>query len=479
MKPFKLRTNLTLFYAAVSTLILATASILFYNLLAYQLDRSLRDELSERTAALRGYLHFEGDQAIWTYDPSDPSEAFFIGNATRYFQIYDAFSGAVIQRSEQIQALGFEYTPDEVKELVLHGSEFSEIDTEQVNILLHNDIVRTLNGRAYLLQSGSPLTLRTTALNRLLHIILWLLPSGIILAVLSGIWMSRRALRPLELLSAAAREMTISQLHRRLPITGNRDELDRLAETFNDMFGRLEKAVEQMKDFTASISHELRTPLTALRGEAEVALVKARTESDYRRVLESQLEEFAKLSRMIDQMLTLARAEAGQIKLAREIVNLSELTQSLVDQMEIVAASKAITLTVKQEADVMVTGDAGWLERAILNLLDNAIKFTPVGGRVDLRVSSESSHAVLEVADNGIGIAAQALPHIFERFYRGDPSRSREREGAGLGLSLVEWIVRQHQGSVSVESQPGKGAVLRILLPGNPSAAAAAISENA
>ncbi len=479
MKPFKLRTKLTLFFAAVSTLILATASILFYNLLAYQLDRNLRDELSERTAALRGYLHFDGDQAILTYDASDPSEAFFIGNATRYCQIYDAFSGAVVRQWEQMEALGFQYTPEEVKELVQHGAEFSEIDTDQVNILLHNELVRTLNGRVYLLQSGSPLTLRTTALSRLLHIILWLLPSGIVLAVLSGIWMSRRALRPLELLSAAAREMTISQLHRRLPITGNRDELDRLAETFNDMFGRLEKAVEQMKDFTASISHELRTPLTALRGEAEVALVKARTESDYRRVLESQLEEFAKLSRMIDQMLTLARAEAGQIKLAREIVNLSELTESLVDQMEIVAASKAISLIAKPEHDVMVTGDAGWLERAILNLLDNAIKFTPVGGRVDVTVSSKNNHAVLEVADNGIGIDAQAVPHIFERFYRGDPSRSREREGAGLGLSLVEWIVRQHQGSVSVESQPGKGAVLRILLPENPSAAAAAIPENA
>lgn len=202
MKPFKLRTKLTLFFAVVSTLILATASILFYNLLAYQLDRDLRDELSERTAALRGYVHFDGDQAILTYDKSDPSEAFFIGNAQRYFQIYDAFSGAAIRQSEQMQALGFQYTPEEVKELVQHWAEFSEIDTEQVNILLHNELVRTLNGRAYLLQSGSPLTLRTTALNRLLHIILWLLPSGIVLAVLSGIWMSRRALRPLELLSA-------------------------------------------------------------------------------------------------------------------------------------------------------------------------------------------------------------------------------------------------------------------------------------
>jgi heavy metal sensor kinase len=465
MKPLKLRTKLTLFYAASIALLLSIAGALFYNLLSYQLDRDLRDELEERTAGLRGYLRFEGEGVKLVYDRTDPEEAYFVDTATRYYQIYDAASGAMIARSQQLQGLGFQYTPEEVRDLVRSSASFTGIETDQVDLLLHNDLVRGPEGHSYLLQVGTPLTLRKSALNSSLRIILWLLPFGIVLAVFSGWWIAGRVLRPLESLSAGAQEMSIARLHKRLPLTGAGDELDQLADTFNDMFGRLEKAVGQMKDFTASISHELRTPLTVLRGEAEVALARAHAEEDYRRVLESQLEEFSKLSQMIDHMLTLARAEAGQIKLARDHVNLSDLAQSLVEQMEIVAASKTVTLAAKPDGEVIVIGDSGWLERAVLNLLDNAIKFTPEGGRVEVSVSSLPGEAVLEVRDTGIGISAQALPHVFEPFYRGDPSRSREFDGAGLGLSLVEWIVREHQGRISVVSQPGQGSLFRVAIP--------------
>jgi len=310
--------------------------------------------------------------------------------------------------------------------------------------------------------------LRNSALSQSLHIILWLIPSGIVLALFSGWWMARKVLNPLEILSATARQMSIAHLHKRLPITGTGDELDRLSGTFNVMFGRLETAVGQMKEFTASISHELRTPLTALRGEAEVALAQARTGAGYREVLESQLEELEKLSRMIDRMLILARAEAGQIQVAQEQVNLSQLSRSLVDQMEIVAASKSITLTAELEGDVFVTGDSGWLEHAILNLVDNAIKFTPEGGHVSVKACDREPEAFLEVRDDGIGISEEALPHIFERFYRGDASRSREQQGAGLGLSLVDWIVKQHHGRIAVESRPHAGTVVRLRFPKAP-----------
>ena len=464
MRHFRLRTSLTLFYAAVSTLLLATTGALFYNLLAYQLDSDLQAELSERGAALRGYLRIEGGKVSLAYDAADPEESFFIGNATHYFQIYDAVTGSLITRSEAMRALGPQYAPDEAKGLV-RGPDFTHLGTDQVELLLHNDRIQTADGRSYLVQVGAPLTHRNAALRQLFNIILLLLPAGIVLAVLSGYWMSGRVLRPLEELGAAARDMTISDLHRRLPRTGNRDELDRLAEIFNEMFGRLEAAVAQMKDFTASISHELRTPLTALRGEAEVALASARSEGGYRRVLESQLEEFGKLSHLIDRMLTIARAEAGQIKLARSVVNLSNLARSLAEQMEIVAASKGITVTAELDDDVAVIGDEGWLERAILNLLDNAIKFTPAGGRVDVRVHMQDGEAMLEVLDTGIGIEAEALPHVFERFYRADPSRSKQVDGAGLGLSLVEWIVREQNGRIQVQSRAGHGSNFRILLP--------------
>jgi heavy metal sensor kinase len=469
MKPLKLRTKLALFYAAVFTFLLTLVSVLFYNLLAYELDRALHDELAERGAALRGYLDFKDGKAKLVYNASDPEEAFFIQSATRYYQIYDATNGALIVRSPAMAALGFQYTPEEVKERI-HGPNFSGIVTDQIELLFHNDVLKTPGGHVYLLQVGSATTFRNTALRELLKIISWLLPSGVIFALLSGWWMARSVLRPLESLSAAAGEISISQLHRRLPLTGAGDELDRLAGTFNKMFDRLEKAVTQMKDFTAAISHELRTPLTVLRGEAEVTLAKASSANDYRRTLESQLEEYAKLARMIDQMLTLARAEAGQIVLARENVDLSRLVNELVEQMEAVAESKSIILTAEPAESVAVIGDAGWLERVILNLLDNAIKFTHEGGRVRVRVLREADQAVLEVQDNGMGITSQALPHIFEWFYRGDPSRSKELDGAGLGLSLAEWIVKEHHGRISVASQQDQGTLIRVFLPSAASA---------
>ncbi len=463
MKPLKLRTKLTIFYAAVITLLLAASSLLFYDLLAYQLDAGVRNELKERAVGLRGYLRLNGDKAQLVYDSTDPEQAFFVDTATRYYQIYDAVSGALITRSQQLESLGFEYTPEEVKGVV--GRDFIPLETEQVDLLFHNYLIHASGGRSYLLQVGAPLTLRNTALNQSLRIILWLLPSGVVMALFLGWWIAGRVLMPLEALGAAARDMGISQLHRRLPLTGTGDELDKLATTFNDLFCRLEKAVGQMKEFTASISHELRTPLTALRGEAEVALANARSVDDYRRVLESQLEEFGKLSQMIGQMLTLARAEAGQITLARQNVNLSDLVRSLVEQMEVVATNRSITLTAGSEGEITVIGDSGWLERVVLNLLDNAIKFTPEGGRVELKVRSQPGVAVMEVRDNGIGIGPEALPHIFERFYRGDPSRSKEPDGAGLGLSLVEWIVSAHHGTISAESQPDEGSLFRVVLP--------------
>jgi len=464
MRPLTLRTKLALFYAAVFTFLLTIASVLFYNLLAYELDRTLHNELIERGAALRGYLDFKNGSAKLVYNASDPEEAFFIQSATRYYQIYDATNGTLIAHSPAMEELGFQYTPEEVKARI-HGPSFSSIVTDQIEILFHNDILKTPGGHVYLLQVGSANTFRNTALRELLKIIFWLLPSGVILALLSGWWMARRVLRPLESLSAAAGEMSISQLLRRLPLTGAGDELDRLAGTFNEMFDRLEKAVTQMKDFTAAISHELRTPLTVLRGEAEVTLAKANSVNDYRSALESQLEEYAKLARMIDQMLTLARAEAGQIALARENVDLSRLVCELVEQMEAVAESKSIILSVEPPESVAVIGDAGWLERVILNLLDNAIKFTHEGGSVCVRVLRQAEEAVLEVQDNGIGITTQALPHIFERFYRGDPSRSKVLEGAGLGLSLVDWIVKEHRGRIRVSSQQDQGTLVCVFLP--------------
>ena len=220
-----------------------------------------------------------------------------------------------------------------------------------------------------------------------------------------------------------------------------------------------------MKQFTGSIAHELRTPLTALRGEAEIALLHGRSVEDFQTVLTSQLEEFQKLTHLIDKLLMLAQAEAGEFRLKRVDVPLDPLLKNIVETLALIADEKGVTLNLQSDAGVAVRGDREWLERAFLNLLDNAIKYTPSGGRVSVKTASDSAGVRIEIEDTGSGISPEALPHIFERFYREDPARGKTVEGVGLGLSLVKWIVEAHTGTVEAASVPGKGARFTILLP--------------
>ena len=196
-----------------------------------------------------------------------------------------------------------------------------------------------------------------------------------------------------------------------------------------------------------------------------MTLLEARSVEEYRRVLASQLEEFDKLTQMVNQLLVLARAEAGEIHWTDQTVDLSALASSLIEQLEPVAAAKNVRLEAEVTPGIFVRGDSNWLERVILNLLDNAIKFTGENGTVRLHLASEDGHAVLRVEDTGVGIPAQALPHVFERFFRAEPSRSKHVEGVGLGLALAKWIVEQHHGEIRAESKTDHGSAFTVRLP--------------
>jgi signal transduction histidine kinase len=283
----------------------------------------------------------------------------------------------------------------------------------------------------------------------------------------------------------------VRTLERRLPVRGAGDELDRVVDAFNATLERLEVAVGHMRQFSAAMAHELRTPLAALRGEIDLAWHAPGATAGQRERFGSQLEEIDRLTRLIDRILTLARAESGQIKLARAPVDLSELALRLVDQLEPIAAAKSIELrcepatsatasttasaatsasaaaatATEMAAPVVVEGDAGWLERLVLNLVDNAIKVTPEDGRVVSRVAREGGHARIDVEDTGMGLSPGDAQRVFERFFRADASRSSTTEGAGLGLSLVQWIAEQHGGVVSVRSRFGAGSTFTVTLP--------------
>lgn len=463
MKPLSLRTQLTLFYSLAVVTILAGFVLLSYHSLAVLLERSTDEELSERAAALRGYLAFRNGQLLLAFNPDDPGEAYFIHNATRYYQAFDLSDGSMEVQSRDLELLGVHPSPEEVSILGRQPG-ITDVTTAEGTIRFHDSVFAT-QGNLFLIRVGVSMRPVHAALGQFTRALLVLVPVGVLLAALGGWQMARNALRPIRDVAAAARRLDIERLNERMPMRGTGDELDQLAESFNHTLARLEDAVGQMKQFTASVSHELRTPLTAMRGEAEVALLEAKSVEDYRRVLASQLEEIERLTRIVNQLLTLARAEAGEIRMGDSPVDLSALVASLAEQMEPVADSRQVELRAEPGVGVTVRGDASWLERVVLNLLDNAVKFTLPGGQVRLTVAVENGQAVLRVSDTGIGIPAEALPHIFDRFYRVEPSRSKNIEGVGLGLALVKWIVDRHHGRIEVESRPGQGSCFAVWLP--------------
>jgi len=459
-----IRSRLTLVYTAVFGVLLVAISAVSYRVLAYQLDADVTATLAERTSGLHGYLRFANGRPTVAVDTTDAAEAAFVAEATRYYQIFDAMSGELLVQSDALRPLGLEFTPAEVHQFRDQPLPL-DVQTDYGRVRLSNSLLVPGGSQQYLLQVGVSLAPMDGLLDRYLVLLFVSVPAGLAAAFLIGRWMSRVALNPLTHLAEATRAIDIDDLRQRLPVRHAHDELDDVAVAFNDTLARLEHAVDEMRQFSTALAHELRTPLAALRGDIELAMLRPAGSDDIRRRFAGQLEEIDKLKRLIDQILLLARAEAGEIPLKVDAVDLRELATSLVEQLEPVAQAKGVTLQIGRMGPVVVHGDPDWLKRLVLNLLDNAIKFTPHGGRVVVAVSQDGTTARVAVQDTGIGIAPDAMPHVFERFFRADPARSSGVDGAGLGLSLAKWIVDRHHGRIHVESRPGEGALFTIHLP--------------
>ena len=448
----------------VSGLLLGAVSIISYGVLSRWLDEDASTRLRELTEGLHGYLRFTDGEPSLDFNPSDSDQVEFVQEATRYYQLYDVATGRLVFQSAGLLPLGLHLTPAEVQSYRSRARPF-DIATDYGRLRISNSVIPGEPGRSYLLQVGVSLRTLDAALGRYRDLLLLLALPSLLATALGSWWLSGIALAPLTRLAGAAREIDVSTLERRLPTRGAQDELDDVARAFNGTLERLEHSVAEMRQFSAALAHELRTPLAALRGEIELALRVAGTE-EQRRVLASQIEELDKLTRLIDQVLTLARAEAGQIPLTFAPVNVSDLAASLVEQLEPVAQARGIDLRCERAGPVVAAADVGWLQRLILNLLDNAIKFTQEGGRVLLRVSADGGSARIEVSDTGIGMSPEQAGHAFERFYQADASRSAPNEGVGLGLSLVKWIVDRHHGTIAIDSRLGEGSTFTVTLPG-------------
>ncbi|HYR91535.1 MAG TPA: ATP-binding protein [Terriglobia bacterium] len=322
-----------------------------------------------------------------------------------------------------------------------------------------------IGGRPVVVQVARSELAITQDLNQLLFVLLLGLPFGVAAAGLGGYSLARRALAPVDHMAERARLITAERLKERLPVDNPHDELGRLATVFNETLTRLESSFEQMRRFTADASHELRTPLTVIRSVGEVGLRGRRDEAAYREIIGSMLEEVDRLARLVERLLMLSRADTGQSKLSADQVDLCELADDVAAQLGVLAEEKQQSITLERTGGPRWTGDRLVLRQALLNLVDNAIKYSPVGGRITIRVTQSPVAAVLEVSDTGPGIPEELQSRIFDRFYRVDKSRSRDNGGTGLGLSIAKWAVEVNGGQLTLEKTDGVGSTFRITLP--------------
>jgi two-component system, OmpR family, sensor kinase len=316
----------------------------------------------------------------------------------------------------------------------------------------------------YVVQVISSPTLLYVALNGLKFPLFILLPITVIATGIAGMFLAGLTLRPVDSMIHTLKQITAENLKLKIHLPDTKDEIKRLADTFNDMIERLEKSFSSQQEFIEEVSHELRTPLTILKGELELALKKLRSPEEYEAVLVSSLEEIGKMSRVIEDLLVLARFDNNQMTLEIRRINLGSLINRTIDDMKVLAEQKDIEISLSSQENLILDGDENQLRRLLVNLLDNAIKYTSRKGKVTVTSHKDGTQARVVVSDTGIGIPADELPYIFDRFYQVARSR-RTNHGFGLGLSIAKSIAESHHGKILVESHPGQGTTFTVSLP--------------
>ena len=302
-------------------------------------------------------------------------------------------------------------------------------------------------------------------LQHLLSIFAVMVPAVLFLSVAGGWFLAGIILRPIAQISSLAQRITAENLDERIPPRPTQDEIGDLINTINGMITRLQSSFRQMQEFLVNVAHELKTPLTILKGESELALSKPLPPADAKRLVSSYLEETIRLSRIVEDLLMLAKAEAGQLSLSHEQVAVHDLVHDLFEDAQILSATKQLSVELERNESALVWGDTGRLRQLLRSIVSNAVQYTDPPGTIKISSQVTPPFVVVEVKDTGIGIAPEDQTKIFQRFYRGEEARSRSKGGSGLGLAIAKWIVEAHGGSIEVQSTPGKGSCFTLRLP--------------
>jgi heavy metal sensor kinase len=464
MNTRSIRFRLTAWQATLFTAVFVLLGSLLYVQLQHYLDKSLLDTQSRRARQIAATLlgRAGGSDARLAAQ----IEALYAPELSDRFIRLTRGDGSVLYVSGPPKDLAFD--PADVPlarpPFATESARRQRLPGERV--LLIAAVPGTLaGGETCLVEVGTDGAPVEIMLSRLLLLLGLGLPIVVAVAAAGGYVLVQSALEPVAGMARKAELITQHNLTERLPVARSADELERLSLSLNHMIQRLDEAFQQSKRFVADASHELRTPLTILRGELEELAGDSALAADQRERIGSLLEEAERLTRIVEQLLTISRLDAGEAQAEAVTCDLAGLAVSTAEQMAQLAEDRRIAVTCEAEGPVLVQGDRARLKQVVVNLLDNAVKYTPVGGEITLRVSVQGGTAVLEVADTGIGIPAEALPHVFERFFRVDQSRSRDPDGAGLGLAIVKAICLAHGGGAEAESVPGRGSRFRVRLP--------------
>jgi heavy metal sensor kinase len=452
LAPRSIRGSLTLWYTLILSIIIVIYSfglfIFFQNYLLGDLDRSLRADIEDIEDHISETLKSQKIQ----FTQVDPNRL--------YFEVWDD-SGQRVLTSEQNNSL---QAPDQTCGIAKGKYETFRVSDGLILRMACKTV--NLDGKKWILRSSRSQERIQHEIDEMLFYMIIGSLSVVVICAAGGYWLARRTLSPVAELTAQARLISAEKLNSRLSIKNPNDELGQLATTFNGTFERLEKSFEQMKRFTADASHELRTPLTALRTVGEVALRENHNTSQYRDVISSMLEEADSLRELIETLLTLSRADSGQLILNKVEYNLSIQVKETCLHLQVLAEEKGQTLNFENTgSDIFVLADQGLLRQALINLIDNAIKYSPVKSQVLVSIQQTPQSVSISVHDEGPGIPPEHQERIFDRFYRVDPARSREQSGIGIGLSLAKFIVEASGGKLQLMSTVGKGSLFTILLP--------------
>ena len=463
--PPGIRLQLMLWYTSIFMVLLLLTGIVLYFRLQAELIQSYDGPLKVRTEQLIGDI--TGDDG--KIDLRDISQEIFLldnnplVNSGALVRILDAKGQTIIMTAafHKLQIPSISVTQP------LHGVPWqgTVTTTDGYEVRLYS--VRLMNTHTLFgeIQVGQSLTPLNTSLQKFVEELLLIAPFAFILGVVGSYWLAMRAFVPIRHLTSIAEEISAGDLHRRVPVPRSRDEVRHLALTFNKMIGRLNQTIVQQRRFVADASHELRTPVAAIRSMTDVAMAQAPTLEECLSVLHDVNAEAERLGHLINDLLILARSDDGQVQLDRELIQLDLLVSDVVATLEPLAVERGIVLHVQKLEPATVQGDISRLIQCVINLLDNALTYTNSGGKVTLMVEIRDHFGCIVVQDTGIGIAPEDTPHIFERFYRADPARTQKMGGSGLGLSIVDWVTRVHEGSIRVESQLGQGSTFTLSLP--------------